>query len=164
MRNCRRRGRCGPAPLYDRFKAMGAFFGVGYGLEQALWFAPKGKKPRERSPSAAPTPSRSSARNAARCAMVSASSRSPAMPNMRSRARVPRPGFRMLLANRMPAKGQLALTPMLNRAGKLIGDFTVAKAARRAVLHLRIGRGRELSYALVRSASAEAMAVFACGR
>ena len=27
---------------------MGAFFGVGYGLEQALWFAPKGKKPLEK--------------------------------------------------------------------------------------------------------------------
>ncbi|MGH8431594.1 MAG: FAD-dependent oxidoreductase, partial [Solimonas sp.] len=36
------------SPLYDRFKAMGAFFGVGYGLEQALWFAPKGKKPAEK--------------------------------------------------------------------------------------------------------------------
>src|SRR4029078_11878190 len=33
-----------------------------------------------------------------------------------------------LFANRMPAKGHLALTPMLNEAGKLIGDFTVAKA------------------------------------
>jgi dimethylglycine dehydrogenase len=28
----------------------------------------------------------------------------------------------------MPEKGRIVLTPMLNRAGKLIGDFTVAKA------------------------------------
>ena len=32
-----------------------------------------------------------------------------------------------LLANRMPRTGRIALAPMLNEAGKLIGDFTVAK-------------------------------------
>ena len=35
-------------------------------------------------------------------------------------------------ANRMPQTGRIVLTPMLNEAGKLIGDFTVAKARRRA--------------------------------
>lgn len=34
-----------------------------------------------------------------------------------------------LLTNRLPAKGRMVLTPMLNPAGKLIGDFTVAKLA-----------------------------------
>src|SRR3546814_2316817 len=33
-----------------------------------------------------------------------------------------------LLANRMPREGRLVLTPMLNPTGKIIGDFTVAKA------------------------------------
>src|SRR3546814_18528904 len=33
-----------------------------------------------------------------------------------------------LLANRMPREGRLVLTPMLNPGGKIIGDFTVAKA------------------------------------
>ena len=33
-----------------------------------------------------------------------------------------------LMTNRMPRKGRLVLTPMLNPAGKLIGDFTIAKA------------------------------------
>ncbi|HVH02785.1 MAG TPA: FAD-dependent oxidoreductase [Amaricoccus sp.] len=32
-----------------------------------------------------------------------------------------------LLANRMPRTGRIALSPMLNDAGKLIGDFTVAR-------------------------------------
>jgi dimethylglycine dehydrogenase len=32
------------------------------------------------------------------------------------------------MTNRMPRKGRLVLTPMLNPAGKLIGDFTIAKA------------------------------------
>ena len=34
-----------------------------------------------------------------------------------------------MLANRMPQQGRIALTPMLNSEGKLIGDFTVAKLA-----------------------------------
>ena len=33
-----------------------------------------------------------------------------------------------LMTNRMPKQGRLVLTPMLNPAGKLIGDFTIAKA------------------------------------
>ena len=32
-----------------------------------------------------------------------------------------------MLANRMPRTGRIVLSPMLNQAGKLIGDFTVAK-------------------------------------
>jgi len=115
--------------LYDRFKAMGAFFGVSYGLEQALWFAPKGKKPQEKI-----TFRRSNAfpiigdecravRNSVGVIEITGYAKyeitGPGAENWLS----------YLLANRMPAKGHLALTPMLNEAGKLIGDFTVAKAA-----------------------------------
>ena len=34
-----------------------------------------------------------------------------------------------LLANAMPRTGRIALSPMLNEAGRLIGDFTVARSA-----------------------------------
>ncbi len=34
-----------------------------------------------------------------------------------------------LMTNSMPRSGRIVLTPMLNEAGKLIGDFTIAKAA-----------------------------------
>ena len=34
-----------------------------------------------------------------------------------------------LMTNKLPALGRLVLTPMLNPAGKLIGDFTIARAA-----------------------------------
>ena len=34
-----------------------------------------------------------------------------------------------LMTNKMPRLGRLVLTPMLNENGKLIGDFTIAKAA-----------------------------------
>jgi dimethylglycine dehydrogenase len=33
------------------------------------------------------------------------------------------------MTNRMPRAGRMVLTPMLNEAGKLIGDFTIARAA-----------------------------------
>ena len=35
----------------------------------------------------------------------------------------------MMMTNTMPKTGRLVLTPMLNNNGKLIGDFTIAKAA-----------------------------------
>ena len=33
-----------------------------------------------------------------------------------------------LMTNRMPKTGRIVLTPMINEFGKLIGDFTIAKA------------------------------------
>ena len=116
------------SPLYERFKSMGACFGVSYGLEQALWFAPKGKKAVEKV----------------------TFRRSNAFPHVGDECRTVRTScgsfeisgyakyevtgseaeswLSATLANRMPEKGRLVLTPMLNRAGRLIGDFTVAKA------------------------------------
>ncbi len=116
-------------PLYERFKAMNACFGAVFGLEQALWFAPKGKKPVEKV-----TFRRSNA-----FAVVGAECRavrqSVGLMEISGYAKYEITGadaetwLSHMLANRMPAKGKLALTPMLNEAGKLIGDFTVAKAA-----------------------------------
>src|SRR6185295_18350669 len=34
-------------PVYERLKSKGAVFGVGYGLEHALWFAPSPMVPSE---------------------------------------------------------------------------------------------------------------------
>ncbi|MEI9986612.1 MAG: hypothetical protein WDN69_27635 [Aliidongia sp.] len=34
-----------------------------------------------------------------------------------------------LMTNRLPSLGRLVLTPMLNHAGKLIGDFTITRTA-----------------------------------
>ena len=36
------------------------------------------------------------------------------------------------MTNSMPRRGRLVLTPMLNQRGKLIGDFTIAKAGESA--------------------------------
>ena len=116
-------------PLYDRFKAMNACFGAAFGLEQALWFAPGGKKPVEKV-----TFRRSNAFAivASECRAVRAGV---GVMEVSGYAKYEVTGndaeswLSRLLANRMPPQGKLALSPMLNEAGKLIGDFTVAKAA-----------------------------------
>ena len=116
-------------PLYERFKGMNACFGASFGLEQALWFAPKGKKPVEKV-----TFRRSNAFPivGAECRAVRESA---GLMEISGYAKYEITGtdaetwLSRMLANRMPPKGKLALTPMLNVAGRLIGDFTVAKAA-----------------------------------
>ncbi len=46
-RSCRRARPLRTTPVYDRLQAENAVFGVGYGLEHALWFAPDGSRPNE---------------------------------------------------------------------------------------------------------------------
>ena len=115
-------------PIYDRLKQQGAVFGVGYGLESALWFAPPGKED------------------------VFSFQRSTDFEHVGEECRGVREGVGLLeisnfanyeitgpgaaewldklLANRLPKVGRMALTPMLNPQGRLIGDFTLARAAK----------------------------------
>jgi dimethylglycine dehydrogenase len=117
-------------PVYDRLKARGAVFGAAYGLEHALWFAPSGMEPREDV-----TYRRSNAHGpvAAECRAVRQAVGVLEIATF-ARYEVGGPGARAwldrLLANRLPQEGRLALSPMLNDNGKLIGDFTVANAGR----------------------------------
>lgn len=117
-------------PLYDHFKdAKHAVMGVTWGLETPLWFAP----------------------SAAEAHDVLSFHRSNDFPHVGAEVRAVReavgvteianfakyeitgPGARAwldrLLTNRMPKPGRLVLSPMLNPAGKIIGDFTVACAS-----------------------------------
>jgi len=117
------------SPVYDRLKAENAVFGVAYGLEHALWFAPKGQPAEEQV----------------------TFRRSDAFPHIGAEASAVRSGVGLLettnfakyevrgagaeawlsglLTARMPAVGRMTLAPMLNRRGRLIGDFTVARLA-----------------------------------
>jgi dimethylglycine dehydrogenase len=116
-------------PIYERLKANGAVFGVSYGLEYPLWFAPAGTAAIDevsfkRSNSHAPV--------AAECRTVRTAV---GLTETSSYAKyeVVGPGAEAwlwtMLANHMPRIGRIVLTPMLNPNGKLIGDFTVARAA-----------------------------------
>lgn len=114
-------------PVYDRLKAKGACFGVSYGLEHALWFAPDGKEPVEQV-----TFRRSNAHGPVgeECRAVRNGVGLIEIANY-AKYEVTGAGAEAwlshMLANRMPREGRIVLTPMLNPNGKLIGDFTVAK-------------------------------------
>ncbi len=115
-------------PIYERLKDKNAVFGVSYGLEHALWFAPQGQEPVEevtfrRSNAFGPV--------AEECRAVREGVGLLEISNF-AKYEVKGPDaegwLSQLLANKMPRQGRIVLTPMLNPKGKLIGDFTVAKA------------------------------------
>ncbi|MFO1088214.1 MAG: FAD-dependent oxidoreductase [Hyphomicrobiales bacterium] len=115
--------------LYDTMIAQGAVMGDSWGLETPLWFAPKGVEPKD----------------------IVSFHRSNDFPHVKAEVLGVRNGVGVteisnfakygfsgsgakaflskLMTNRMPKTGRMVLTPMLNPAGKLIGDFTIAKAA-----------------------------------
>jgi dimethylglycine dehydrogenase len=117
-------------PAYERLKARNAVFGATYGLEHALWFAPAGADPIEEV-----TFRRSNAFAHVReeCRAVR---EAVGLIEISSFAKYRVTGAQAevwlshLLANHMPREGRMVLAPMLNHNGKLIGDFTVAKAGR----------------------------------
>ena len=114
--------------LYDKMIAQGAVMGDSWGLETPLWFAPKGVEPKD----------------------IVSFRRSNDFPHVKAECRAVRervgiteianfakysitgPGAEAFLSrvmtNRMPKTGRIMLSPMLNEKGKLIGDFTIAKA------------------------------------
>jgi len=114
-------------PIYESLKERNAVFGAAFGLEYALWFAPKGAEPIEE-----PTFRRSNAHSsvAQECHAVR---NAVGMIETSSFAKydITGPGaedwLSMVLANRVPVNGRLNLTPMLNRRGTLIGDFSCAR-------------------------------------
>ena len=114
------------SPLYDRLRDAGAVMGANFGLEHALWFAPPGVAPTE-------TPTYR---------------RSEAFPFVRAECRAVRAGVGLyettnygkyevsgrgarawldrVFACRIPQPGRLRLAPMLNPAGRIVGDLSMA--------------------------------------
>ncbi|MEZ5774201.1 MAG: FAD-dependent oxidoreductase [Hyphomicrobiaceae bacterium] len=116
-------------PLYDTMVGNGAVMGDSWGLETPLWFAPRGVEPKDivsfhRSNDFAHVKAEvMGCRNAVGVTEIANfakySFEGPGAEAFLSR----------LMTNRMPKTGRIVLTPMLNGNGRLIGDFTIAKAA-----------------------------------
>ena len=115
--------------LYDTFLAQGAVMGDSWGMETPLWFAPKGTEAKDivsfhRSNDFEPIK-----------AEVMAVRQGVGVTEIANFAKyeISGPGAEAFLlkvmTNTMPKTGRLMLTPMLNHNGKIIGDFTIAKAA-----------------------------------
>ncbi len=117
------------SPIHDRLAAHNAVWGAAFGLEHALWFQTPEEEPVE-----TVTFRRSNAFD--RVAEEVAAVRSgvgvfetTGYAKYEFTGRGARAFLDHLLPNRIPRPGRLALTPMLNRQGKLIGDFTVGALA-----------------------------------
>ena len=116
-------------PLYDTFIEQGAVMGDSWGMETPLWFAP----------------SKADAHD------VVSFHRSNDFPHIKAECKAVREAVGVtevanfakyeitgagaekflqgMMTNTLPKVGRLQLCPMLNERGKLIGDFTIAKAA-----------------------------------
>ena len=118
-------------PLYDRDDRAGRGDGRHLGPRDAAVVRAQGRRAaRTSSPSTAPTISRMSKRRMPRaCATASASPRSPTSPNTNSPAPGAEASLSRLMTNRMPKAGPHRADADAEPAGKLIGDFTIAKAA-----------------------------------
>ena len=117
-------------PLYDRLKQKNAVFGVSYGLEAPLYFAPSGAPAREES-----TLARSNAFTAVaeECAAVRdavGNLRTPALSaSTSSRDRALRPRSTASSQAGCPGVGRARLAPMLSDTGRLMGDMTAMRLA-----------------------------------
>jgi len=114
------------SPIYDRLLAAGAVMGANYGLEQALWFAPPGVPPSE-----TPTYRRSEAFPFVRaeCQAVRSAVGLYETTNYGKyevSGRGARAWLDRVFASRIPKPGRFALAPMLNPAGRIVGDLSIA--------------------------------------
>jgi dimethylglycine dehydrogenase len=116
-------------PLYDVLISKGAVMGDSWAMETPLWYAPKGEEPKD----------------------IVSWHRSNDFPHVKAEVMGTRNNVGLteianfakyrftgsgaeaflsrMMTNKLPKTGRIVLTPMLNQNGKLIGDFTIAKAA-----------------------------------
>ena len=115
-------------PLYDTMVAQNAVMGDSWGLETPLWFAPKGSEPKDKVSFHRSNDFEHVGNE------VRATRESVGVTEIANFAKYEVSGtgaedfLNRLMTNRMPKTGRIVLTPMLNEFGRLIGDFTIAKA------------------------------------
>jgi len=114
------------SPIYDRLIAAGAVMGANFGLEHALWFAPAGVARTE-----TPTYRRSEAFPIVRAECHAVRSgvgiyETTNYGKYEVSGRGARAWLARVFAGRIPPPGRLALAPMLNPAGRIVGDLSMA--------------------------------------
>jgi dimethylglycine dehydrogenase len=114
-------------PVYERLQAAHAVFGDYCALEHALWFAPSAAAANE---TITFHRSNAHAHVGAECVAVRDGAGLLEISNY-GKFEVTGAGsaewLSYVMANRVPQVGRIALTPMLNERGKLIGDFTLCR-------------------------------------
>jgi dimethylglycine dehydrogenase len=114
------------SPIYERLKAAGAVMGANFGLENALWFAPRGMPASE-----TPTYRRSEAFPIVRAECQAVRQKvglyeTTNYGKYEVSGRGARAWLDRVFACRIPTPGRLALAPMLNPAGRIVGDLSMA--------------------------------------
>jgi dimethylglycine dehydrogenase len=116
-------------PLYPALKEKSGVFGVSYGLEVPLYFAPPGEEAVE-----TPTLKRSNAFRAVAAEAAAVSEKVGVFDSSSfAKYEVSGPGaaaaLDQLVASRLPAAGRVRLAPLLAPSGKLMGDLTAMRLA-----------------------------------
>lgn len=131
------------SPIYDKLLAAGAVMGANFGLEHALWFAPAGVAPVE-----TPTYRRSEAFPFVRaeCRAVRDAVGLYETSNYGKyeiTGRGARTWLDRVFACRIPRLGRIGLAPMLNAAGRIVGDLSIACLAEDRFLIMGSGFAEE---------------------
>jgi dimethylglycine dehydrogenase len=116
-------------PIYDRLKEQHAVFGEYCALEHPLWFADSAASAHDE---VSFHRNNSHAHVAVECAAVhrhAALIETSNYGKFEVKGPLAEEWLSKVMANRVPAVGKMALTPMLNERGKLIGDFTMCRTA-----------------------------------
>jgi dimethylglycine dehydrogenase len=129
--------------IYDRLLAAGAVMGANFGIEHALWFAPPGVARSE-----TPTYRRSEAFEHVgnECRAVRSAAGLYETSNYGKyevAGRGARAWLDRVFACRIPRPGRLALAPMLNEAGRIVGDLSIACLAEDRYLVIGSGFAEE---------------------
>jgi dimethylglycine dehydrogenase len=114
------------SPIYERLIEAGAVMGANFGLENALWFAPAGTTAAE-----TPTYRRSEAFPVVRAECQGVRSgvgiyETSNYGKYEVTGRGARAWLHRVFASRIPKPGRLGLAPMLNPAGRIVGDLSIA--------------------------------------
>ncbi|NGN41054.1 FAD-dependent oxidoreductase [Mesorhizobium sp. CGMCC 1.15528] len=111
-------------PIYDLLSAKGAQWGVAYGLEVPLWYAPEGVKDefswRRSSDFEHVANEVKTVREGVGLSEISSFAK------YRLKGQGAEAWLDRLLACKLPKPGRMTLAPMLKEDGKLIGDFSLA--------------------------------------
>jgi dimethylglycine dehydrogenase len=116
-------------PIYEHLKAEHAVFGDYCALEHAQWFAPSAQAAHDE---VSFSRSNSHQHVAAECRAVRDAVGLLEISNygkFEVSGAQAAPWLSSIMANRIPPVGRIALSPMLNERGKLIGDFTLCRLA-----------------------------------
>lgn len=117
-------------PIYDRLIGLGAVMGDSWGLEAPLWFADSPEAAKDVFSFKRSTDFEAVGAEARAVRETVGLSEISNFAKYEITGRDAAAWLDRLLACRLPAPGRMTLAPMLNPAGKVIGDFTLANLGR----------------------------------